>query len=435
MSNNKIINMNDFKSKVNNKEVTKEYTKIDYIKRYSEIFQNEEIDEFIPKIKKNKDIKDYLEEYPQTDIYILYANLYVAVFGIEQLDIYAIFKSKEEIIIELLNIYEKNMGDILKLLNKDEIKLLKKLMKKSIIKNDIDDVELVRNSLMLKKLFLAITVTLDVKIEDKEFIANLPGYDNLSETGFLDLLKELGYDIDNIDKLIVHLPKTIKENIEKCIDNINTDEVDNIVNLAEGILCTYGVIKIEEFYDMMHTLLKIDKKKIKKIIETRVNNLGENFEIDEKNHLIKRGEFTIQELLDLSEDDKHVILAKKAEQEIAKTRKQKYTLGFYYEMANEEFLNKNQLYVHLKSFFENLDEDFYGEQGTEEYYKTKISSLIYSVQIYGKMALKEFQKELNREFGIPEELGEITILQLNDIFKNYPNWKKGGKIIEKTNRS
>lgn len=258
------------------------------------------------------------------------------------------------------------------------------------------------------------------RINDAKLIANTNGLFKFSKNDgnnvsldTIKILKQLNFIFckKEKDEIIVHMPKYIKEKINSIVGNLCSDYYDEIVSYTKGMADTYGVIHIEDAYEIIKNDVLIDFKKYDSIIKF--------VSVLELNPIYYS--FARQCICNFNLRDEEIdnILSKERELII-------YNRDIYKSIGNDEYLYSLKEYKEFRNFLKayyhfdiNEDELLRGEI---------INDYIDMCQIEEKEAKDRIQEGLNRYFDIDNLEKQEIIEYVDKIRKRIPNWKNGGKI-------
>lgn len=344
-----------------------------------ELIFNIMTEEYNDKIDKSKDLEEYLKSKTKNDLlslYLIYGYASSEDFIIEEIQRLK-NKKKEEIINTIINFLDKNILLILQFLNEKRIRETK--------------------SIAIKK-------ELDIFSIEEECNISFDTIKILKQLNFIFCKKEQ-------NKIIIHMPKFIKERIQDINENLYLDLYNEVILYSKGIVETYGVLPIQEAYNIIEKDIMIEFEKYNSIIK-----FVSLLELDTIYY-----SFEYQSLcnFNIHEDSIEDILNSCDELVI-------YNREMYDDMASDKYLMNLKEYKEFRKF---LKEDYNFDINEDEFLRTEIiNSYINIAQFDLEMAKEILVNALDSCFEINTIERDEIIEYINKIKRKMPIWKKGGRI-------
>ena len=333
-------------------------------------------------IDKNKDLKEYLQEKDIKELFFIYLTYGYAInMTDEELDEkmeYLNNKEKEVTIQEIIKLLDKNFYKIFEFLNKERFESAKNIAKK-----------------------------------DDFYEFNKVGAGEISFDA-LKILKQLGFIFikrEN-DNLVIHMPDYIKNKINKIEKCTYLDLYDEIIKYSIGIVNTYGVIRIEDAYNIVKRDIDVSKDKYISVIEI--------FSLLELQPIFYSIENEVICNYNLDEKDIDTFLEKHRKYIV-------YDKEFYESMENDKYLFSLTEYRQFRNY---LKENYWFDLNDEELLRGEIIIDYIDMCQIDKNKANEYVKEaIDRYLDIEDEIeNNIIISYVEKIRTKMPNWKNGGKI-------
>lgn len=260
----------------------------------------------------------------------------------------------------------------------------------------------------------------DKRMEQIKTIANKdsflilePNENNEVSLDIIMKLKSLGliFCQKNGDKIRVHMPKFIKDKIQKLNTNFYLDYFDDLIMYVNGMILTYDAIKADRAYILLDDNIPIGYTKFFSILLFTSMLEIEAIEVD-------IGEMAIYEV-DLNEKDINKFL--RLDDNITV-----YKPSFYKKMSDGSFMKSLKEYKSFRNYLKNNfkfdlnDDDFLGKELIQNY------SCMF--QIDEKRAIKILDNSIDTNFDIDDEYKKDIINYINQIKNKMPIWKEGGKL-------
>lgn len=260
----------------------------------------------------------------------------------------------------------------------------------------------------------------DKRMEQIKTIANKdsflilePNENNEVSLDIIMKLKSLGliFCQKNGDKIRVHMPKFIKDKIQKLNTNFYLDYFDDLIMYVNGMILTYDAIKADRAYIILDDNIPIGYTKFFSILLFTSMLEIEAIEVD-------IGEMAIYEV-DLNEKDINKFL--RLDDNITV-----YKPSFYKKMSDGSFMKSLKEY---KSFRNYLKNNFKFDLNDDDFLeKELIQNYSCMFQIDEKRAIKILDNSIDTNFDIDDEYKKDIINYINQIKNKMPIWKEGGKL-------
>ncbi len=347
---------------------------------------------FTSKVKFSKDFEVYLEEKYKSNEDSLTDVISIA-FVEEDKDYFneiVSYKNK-------IKLFEKNRYEVfthlISALPASSIKLLKKLLVYNVVK-----IELNYKSL-------------------NELFKNIDDYQLLSECNLIfGELKE--------NELLIHVPLNIIPLIKDIIttkeNQIKNKKINKFYHFIKGVTEVYGVIDIDNLYDIYNDFIKCS--------------------VDKFMMNISRAQFFYNDVKIFQHNDKEYISNiyindndfKKLQKKSANYEYEKYPLKKYKEFAKNGYIKNLKSY---KNLIENLEKNYVQ---VDEYFSDDLCITIQTYILLKRLDRKEELKNFENMFLYTDNLKNygdlyknILINGFKAIYAELPQWNKKGKIKSK----
>lgn len=187
------------------------------------------------KIDKNKNLKNYLKEQSKRELLSVYLSYGYAtnIEDIIEQIVYLQKEKKEDIIEKILEFLDDNFYEILKFISPERMMHIKK------IANSNDFYEFCIN---------------------KQNEISLDTIKILKQLNLIFCKKEK-------DTVMIHMPLEVKKLMNSVVRNLYSEYYDKIVKYSKGIADTYGVIKLEDAYNIISKDIIVEFERYESIIE------------------------------------------------------------------------------------------------------------------------------------------------------------------------
>lgn len=340
-------------------------------------------EEYKDKVDGNKEFKDYLQDKTKKELlstYLSYGYAGKVEDIIEQ--IWSLqYKKKEDIIKAIIEFLDKNFDKIFEFLKERRFKEIKYIADK------------------------------EGFFEFKKEENNNVSFDTIK------VLKQLNFIFckRKKDKIIVHMPKYIKDKIRRIDKCIYLDFYKNIIGYSIGMADTYGVIKIEDAYNIIKRDIAIGFEEYENIIKF--------FSLLELEPILYNFEKQAICNFNLRDDEIENFLLKHRKYTI-------YNESFYKSIGNGKYILDLIEYKQFRNF---LKEYYWFDINDDEFLRGEIiNDYIDYSQIDVNEANKNLKEVLDRYFEIDDLEKQEIIKYIEKIKNKMPIWKEGGKIKEKT---
>ena len=248
-------------------------------------------------------------------------------------------------------------------------------------------------------------------------------YKNKSNTVSFDTIKILR-QLDFIfckrdgEKIYIHMPKYIKDRVNNISGEPYLEYYDEIIKYSQGIANVYGAIDLKKAYNILERDINVSWQRYRNIVSfVSVLELESIYYSIKSNNLC---DFNIRD--DEAEQISKIINKLKT---ITLYNKQ-----LYFDIANEQYLMQQNEYKefrnHLKKYFDydiNEDAVFKGKL---------INDYIDMAQLDEDKAKESLIENIDEIFDIDEQEKNNIINYIENIRKEMPVWKLGGKIINES---
>ena len=336
-------------------------------------------EDYKDKIDENKDFISYLKENTKNELlstYLLYGyagNIEDLVEQITSLQ----YKRKEELVKKIDNFLQNEISSIIKFLSPKRMQEIKYIANKE---------------------------------ELYEFCINRINNVSLDTIKILKQLKFIFCKRED-DKIIIHMPRYIKEKINSIATHLYTDYYDEIISYTKGVADTYGAIFLRDAYDIIKRDILINFNRYESMIQ--FISLLELAPIYYS--------FARQCISNFNIRDEEIdsILCEEREFSV-------YSKDTYKDIGNETYLLKLKEYKQFRNFLEkfylfDIDED-------ELLRGAILNDYIDMCQINENDAKKKLEEDLEQYFEVDNFEKQEIINYIDKIRKKMPIWKKGGKI-------
>lgn len=338
-------------------------------------------EDYKDKIDRNKDLYDYLKENTKHDLlslYLLYGyagnNEYIVEEIVELQN-----KKKDEIIDRIIKFLDIQIVSILHFFNNKRIE-------------DTKDI-----------------ATIEGEFKYSRYEGKKVSFDTVK------ILKQLHFIFCKKEKdgIVIHMPEFIRNKISNICGDLHLEFYDEIILYTKGMTDTYGIIDIQDAYDIIKNDVLINFERYDNIIKfvslVELEPIYYSFEHQCICSFNVRDE-EIEELLEYKRD---III---------------YNKKTYEDIANDTYLMNLKEYKEFRNYlkeyfrFDINDEDMLREEIINDY--------IDNAQLDKKEAKNRLLEALEENFDIENDQKDEIINYIEKIASRMPKWKQGG-IIEK----
>ena len=345
-----------------------------------ELLFNYLTEDYKDKVDSNKDLRDYLSECTKNDLlglYLLYGYAANNDYVIE--DIVSFRKEKKEFIIDrIMDYLDVNFLSIIQFFNEKRM----------------DDI-------------------FGMSGEQEIFSFSIKT-NNYYSIDTIKILKQLKLVFCKKEKngIIIHMPRYIREKIQKLTGNTYLEYYDDIISYVIGILDTYGAIFIKDAYDIIKKDIAVQYERFESIVK-----FVSILELDMINFSY---EYNCLFNVNLSKKDIELLLKKNVDKKVI------YDKLFYKNMNNGSYLENLNEFKELKNYLEKLyDFDINDDEDLKCYI---IKAYVDYAQVDSHRAKEYINSALERYFEIDDIEKNIMIGYIEKIRSKMPIWMQGGKI-------